>query len=416
MRKNNDPPLYAMSRLQIKAVVLCSGIIVYWGIVFLVIKDVPPLVDERWHYPQIYRFAHGEFNLDRQPSALPGYHLFMAGVVRLFRNASLPFIRGVNIGIGGLAMIVFALLLQKIHQRLIWSRLLQFAFFPLILPYFFLIYTDILSLLFVLLGFYLGLERKYALSGIVCCISLAIRQNNIIWLLMIVLVTYCYQEGIRWTRSHLLRMLKSCWPFGIGMIGMLSYTIINGGIAFGDKAAHPLGKIYTGNVFFILFLYGLFFLPGLIFHAFRGTLLKWEKKYLMILGLGLVVIFGIYLATFQNSHPYNQHPFHLRNYVLMLFTAALPYKIVFFFPIALALCNLVATPLKNRTFFWLYPFTVCALLPSWLIEQRYYIPSFAFYLLFMQKENETVEKVTAVYDGILSSFFIYGIGKELFFL
>jgi len=399
---------------KIKTIVCCLYVIMYIGGAFLFLKDAPLLIDERWHYPQIQDFLRGNFHLQEKLTVLPGYHLFMAGVGWTFQQSSIPFMRGLNLGISLLVVLLFMRLLKTIHQTISPYRLLQFLCIPLILPYFFLIYTDLFSLLFILSGLYLGLHRQYFLAGIVCSASIAVRQNNVIWLAMIFLMTHGCQESVHFTRESLVRCFKSCWSFLIGIMALAGYILVNNGVVPGDQSSHPTGKISSGNLFFLLLLYSILFLPHILSSLFQKNLFPSTKRRVIVITLSIAAV--LYFATFSNTHPYNQYDYFLRNRVLMLMTSTLSYKILFFLPIVLALCHLIATPLTQKRFLLLYPFTILILLPSWLIEQRYCIVSFSLYLLFTPPENSLVEKITPIYYLALSTYFIYGIGAGLFFL
>jgi hypothetical protein len=56
------------------------------------------------------------------------------------------------------------------------------------------------------------------------------------------------------------------------------------------------------------------------------------------------------------------------------------------------------------------------LMPSWLIEPRYYMISFALIMLFRPDGRLAVEKLTSMYCALLSVLVIYLTHQNMFFL
>jgi len=61
-------------------------------------------------------------------------------------------------------------------------------------------------------------------------------------------------------------------------------------------------------------------------------------------------------------------------------------------------------------------FTVLALVPSWLVEQRYDIIPFALWLAVAPEESPRVETITSVACVTTALVFVHGIQNGLFFL
>jgi alpha-1,2-glucosyltransferase len=89
---------------------------------------------------------------------------------------------------------------------------------------------------------------------------------------------------------------------------------------------------------------------------------------------------------------------------------------LFFLPIAFSIMSLSVTTLRNKSYYLLYPFTVLFLVPSWLIEQRYYIVPFSLFILFKNEKSRLVEYSTIAMYIVTSALLFYGIQKGLFFL
>src|SRR3546814_11420877 len=54
-------------------------------------------------------------------------------------------------------------------------------FLPFLFPYYFLVYTDVLSWLLVLCALLATLERRHVLAALALALSIGVRQNNVVW-------------------------------------------------------------------------------------------------------------------------------------------------------------------------------------------------------------------------------------------
>jgi alpha-1,2-glucosyltransferase len=107
---------------------------------------------------------------------------------------------------------------------------------------------------------------------------------------------------------------------------------------------------------------------------------------------------------FKNDHPYNNIAtyYFIRNFILVAFTKSNALKALFFLPMLYTFLSLIVTPLSRKSWYLFYAITILFLLPSWLIEQRYYIIPFALFMLFRKDQSPFFERITvAYYIGIL---------------
>jgi alpha-1,2-glucosyltransferase len=190
---------------------------------FTWIKNVKPIVDEGIHYHQIklvLDFFKGEpLIIHPIMTMIPGYHFVMAGFSYIFGNSAVPFIRLISTIFSYVSIIILFILLklEKSHSQ-IPVKLIQYAFFPLIFPFFFLIYTDIFSLLLILLSWLLVLNKRYYIGGIIATASVLVRQINLVWLIF--MITYIYYENnqFKFNLAILTNWIKNCWTFFLGII------------------------------------------------------------------------------------------------------------------------------------------------------------------------------------------------------
>jgi alpha-1,2-glucosyltransferase len=392
-----------------------AAIALILGVVFIYFRHRGILGDELVHIQQIEKFYRGDYSLLPQLTTLPGYHYFMLGMAQLVDNVSLQTIRAINCLIGIGCITVYAMLLKQIYRKIPTDRLIQFSFFPIIFPYYFLVYTDVLSLFVVLLALLLALRERHFWAALMCALSITVRQVNIVWLLMIPLLAHGMVHGFALSRKNVPDWLRSGWMYGLGVIAFAAFVYVNQGIAVGDKDQHPAFTFHFGNIYFFLATYFLFFLPSIVANIKPLTRALLKQRYAILL---FAALFTLYMVGFQNDHPYNhimEHYF-LRNYLLKLVFSTTLVKVIAFVPMAIAAFHMIATRTRRYEQLLIIAFTALALIPSWLVEQRYYIIPFALLLLFRKPERQRMEALYNVYYVGLSVTFIYGMQMDYFFL
>jgi alpha-1,2-glucosyltransferase len=129
-------------------------------------------------------------------------------------------------------------------------------------------------------------------------------------------------------------------------------------------------------------------------------------------------LYAIYLLTFQPTHPYNQvgYVFFLRNRLLLFMNSTILWKSIFFIPMIYSVFALMVTKLKNRQYYWIYPASIVSLIPSWLIEQRYYLIPFSLFLLMREEGTPTTETLQVALYMPAAIYLLYGITAGNFFL
>lgn len=339
--------------------------------------------DEIVHFRQIARFVSYDFFIEPSPAMLPGFHVVVAWCAWLTGWTSVAGVRTLSFLIAVATVGVFHLLARQATPDIAVTRTLQFAFLPILFPFFFLIYTDVLSLLLVLTMMLCDLRGRHAFGGVAGLLACLVRQNNIIWVAFSALVSYADKRR-RLPHAGLARY----WVHGATMVLFGAFVIVHGGVAFGG-AGHQVPRIiHLTNVFFLLFVVSLLFWPAFVArrHAI-AALLRQRRTWLV-----LTVLFGAYWVGFVNDHPWNNLGirYFLRNAALVFFSSSVPLKLVFFVPVAFAVLGLWATPLR-RPGWLLYATTALSLVPLWLVEQRYYLIPLTLFLLMRQPAPAAVE-------------------------
>jgi alpha-1,2-glucosyltransferase len=377
--------------------------------------NTPLKVDEQDHYPQIISYVNGDYLKPYLISTLTTYHALLAVISKIAGIASIKFFRAVNLVFALAAILVFGITCEKLNRNSSIVTLLQFSFFPIVFPYFFLIYTDILSLLMVLTALFFLVKKKYEWSGLFSIFACFVRQDNIVWLSFFFTLAYIDAYGFKLKIKDVLRHFLKRWSFTTGIVLFIIFVFINKGIAIGDKSMHPAFSFHLGNIYFFLFLF-FFLLAPLHISNFRKIVLLINKHKLIIAGIALFYL--LFILSFSNDHPFNTQwgNYFLRNAVLIFLNSSWLYKTVFFVFVMFSILSLCVTELKRKNFYLYYLFTFLFLIPSWLIEQRYYIIPFTLFLLFKKEDKKWVEISTLVLLVAVSGLFYLVIRSNKYFL
>ncbi|RYZ44122.1 MAG: hypothetical protein EOO71_00685 [Myxococcaceae bacterium] len=394
---------------------------------FLRLRDGEVAADEGVHGLQIVTLAGGKLEIAKGLTMFPGYHVVLVLLAGLTGARTSTGIRTLSILVSLPVIPVFYLLMRQVNPRFSAVATVQLAFLPILFPFFFLLYTDAFSLLLVLVSVLLVLRQRRKAAAAVAILSVLVRQTNIICLAFVMGLAYLEDHGLTLSRQQLVSFLRRHLLFVVGLVGFAAFVVFNGGVAVGDRSAHPL-KFTLGNVYLFLFLYFFLSLPTHL-AALPEALANLKDKRVLAFA---VLLYGVFMYTFVNTHPYNQlnveafrfsddakfvgqAPF-LRNQLLHLATQGALHKTLFFIPVLLSSLLLLKMKLVQPRFLLIYPLTLLLLTPSWLIEQRYCLVPLALLLMARERTSPKLEYATAALAFVGAVFFAYGIDQYLFFL
>jgi len=321
------------------------------------VADGTATTDELIHYLQIKTFAEGQFEIHRKLTLLPGYHAIIAALAWVGGDLSLPAVRAVSWGLCALALVLFFLCARALDKRNRFSLNLAFLLSPIIFPFFFFLYTDIPSLLFLLGVLLLTLQRRYQLAGLMTILSLLLRQTNVVWAFFFALIALG-QEGV-WARlaqrdfRPALHALARLWLFVFAGLAFLAFVYWHGGIALGDAHTHRVERLHPTQVYLLLFTMFLLFAPLHIRNLPRIARMLRRRPFICLF-IGAMSL-AFYLGTFWVNHPYNYPPheslqfrhIYLHNEILRLLRENLWLRAAAFIPMAWALCSLCVTRCRD---------------------------------------------------------------------
>jgi len=374
----------------------------------LLVSSSGTIIDENNYIKAIgdvQRFDFFSYTITQYITALPGYTYAIGLISLVLGITTLNGLRVLSflMAVGGIPL--FYLLARKDLEKGSIFKTLQFYFLPVLFPFFFLLYTDAFSLVFVLGMFYLVTKKRYNTAGIIGLLGLAVRQNSIIWYSLAFAASYLHEEGWKLSWGAVVRQLKRAATFIIGVIVFITFAMVNNGFALGDRAMHPAFAFHVENIYFALFLIFFLSLPFQVMH-WRQHMQLLKKP---LTWFGIITIVAGYILFFRVTHPFNIVSGVWRNHLFWLIQQHVYLQLLFLLAVIFAFLFLLNTKLQkpyNRLF---YPAVIAVLLPSWLIEPRYYIVPFALFILWREVENEQLELLQTGWSALLSICMFTGI-------
>jgi hypothetical protein len=337
----------------------------------------------------------------------------MAGIMRALSLHSMSALRAINAMLGLIPALIFFAIRRALGdpQALVYSA--AFFFLPLIYPYYFLAYTDVLSLALVLGAFLLALKKRHYWAAVVLTTALLVRQNNVVWAGFIPALLIFFPTLSWSTKGELAALSKIACPYAFPVIVFLVYWAWHGSISLSKTMVgeHPDLAFHAGNLYFFLFAFVLLLFP----QAFQGL-----KKYIgsirqnpWLLLLPLILIVCAHLRG--SSDNYLSVHYFLRNNLIQIVSRA-PADFAFSALVAIGFCGIAFSQFLLPRGWLLYPFSAFYLGSSWLIENRYLIIPFALWMVMGRIENPRAAYWNLAIWACISLFFVWGIFSGRFML
>ncbi|CAK5280061.1 unnamed protein product [Mycena citricolor] len=400
--------------------------VLFVGICVTVLKQfntvVPePYMDEPFHIPQAQAYCNGDYlHWDPKITTPPGLYVSSLILKHAFMlKCNVPMLRLTTL-LPLMALPVVVSRLLAYHQRGRLPKILEPSFDALVLSSFpiawffgFLYYTEVPSLLFVVVTVVLAMQQKHWLAGFFGLVSCTFRQTNVVW----VLYAYAMSQlmHLRFRRAMpnakpleklhdppaldaepsdlvrafvsapkvLLDILPAFIPYGFVLASFGAFVVWNGGIVLGDKSNH-IPTLHVPQLYYFVAFATAFGWPVLISGQGGPSGLVFAVKNRMF-GSGLrilsttllVLAMGVTVHLFTIHHPFllsdNRHyTFYIWHRIYMRFPA--PYLLI---PIYIA-CGwawfLRVGEKQTILQTLLLPLLVIpTLLPTPLLEPRYFL-------------------------------------------
>mmetsp|Transcript_13350 Transcript_13350/g.35044 ORF Transcript_13350/g.35044 Transcript_13350/m.35044 type:complete len:452 (-) Transcript_13350:284-1639(-) len=393
-------------------------------------KAVPyAYMDEPFHVNQTQLFCGGNYShWDDKITTLPGLYVLSHGVSAFTQvvapsPCSVELLRLNNVVLGVLLFAVTVAVLRQLHPsasgRSLALHALSLSTLPLLFFFQFLFYTDVGSLFFTLLFYLCYLKKQGVAAFLGGSMAVLFRQTNIMWVVYFALANTVdeaeaakdrredgsskwYEKGIvgevyaffayvwKARYSLLLRLL----PPSLLAAGFVIFVKWNGGIVVGDRSNHQPVFHLAQVAYFCLFSAAL--LSPLLLCRIRSAMSSFAQRPAgwIVLGAILVAFFALAVQYFTIEHPFllsdNRH------YTFYLWKRFLSKKVVLS-PVYAAAAVALLLVSDNKSVLWRIGFfltTSATLVPTPLLEPRYFLPPFAVLFLHLSPSRS------------LSSFFV----------
>jgi len=402
------PQPTAEHRMTVTQQLSLAFILALMGVCFFVTRTMELRVDENNHLNQIQRYLSGSYVTTSTASG--GFHATAAIFAWLTGHSGRESIRLFVLMISGATILTFRSLVTSFEPQASTVRTLQFALFPLLFPFWFLIYTDVLALLLLLLAVLALTRDRFHVTAILATLSVAVRQTYVVWLAMLGVWTAIVNVG-----SPLRPLARRGMSFGIAAALFVLFVLVNDGVAIGDRDSHPEMELHTENLLFMLVCFFLMFFPLIVSRL--PQIARLHPALLIGVALSSAVLF---FGTFRVDHPYNHNvitqDIFLRNAMLHATTSSTLARVATSVVIALAALSLFVIRLRQPVHYLIYPFAALSVMPVWLIEQRYYLPAFALFMLFRESASPSTERAMVAMNGVVALYLFAGVAQGWFFL
>ncbi|KAL2722713.1 hypothetical protein V1478_009576 [Vespula squamosa] len=392
---------------------------------FMYLNRIQPhyFIDEIFHIPQTLQYCDGNYTVwDSKITTLPGLYFLTAAILAPLNLCNILYIRCINL-FGTFANLYLTYSLMKQIHKNNWDDWMQLeiayniTMFPPLFFWFFLYYTDVVSVNIVLLMLLLHFRTYYKISAFIGLLSILIRQTNVIWVIFLAmerlvdLLHQHMQKPITTTVINTPVHLKLLWKsimdkvnigrisfikflieisinlFPYIMVGVifLMFLIWNGSIVVGDHTAHVPVIHISQLLYFSVFIFS-FLWPYMIPHYlkfFQNIQDHW------ILSSFIFALITVIVHCNTLVHPYvladNRH------YTFYIWNKFMGKYVIFKYILIPVYCFTIYSTLygiSHIRFATQINFifcTVIVLIPQLLLEPRYFIIPYIFYRLSMRK-------------------------------
>ncbi|KAI8062422.1 alpha-2-glucosyltransferase Alg10 [Gongronella butleri] len=381
-----------------------------------VATQVPePYMDEIFHIPQAQLYGKGIFDQwDPKLTTPPGLYLVSLLLHHVARiPMSIDALRGTNMFLAILLLLTLARLLRVMHPSVPRNHVYLYAMtlwaFPVSFFYYQIYYTDTGSTLFVLLAYLALKQGHYQLSGCAGAVAVLFRQTNVVWVVYFMVLSavqlarvqdpVCAQVGT--VAGACMTLASAAWAlvrqavrivvprllaFVATMVAFAIFLVWNGSIVLGDKANHVAGLHLPQLLYFTSFL-SLLAAPLTLSLTILDQLTRISVASFLSMLLAMAAM--VYMVQF---HTY-EHPFLLsdnRHYSFYVWKNiyrrhwTVRYALIPLYTIS-GWWNVLCLS-QHVTLLWMVGFVATlalTLVPSPLLEFRYFILPFLFYCVHL---------------------------------
>ncbi len=372
------------------------------------------IVDEFVYVPQIGKFYRGDWLVDQRLAVIPGYHLLMAGIARLL-DLNVAGLRAVGLFFGFCGAYAFYGIRKHLGDIHAARSAALFFFLPILFPFYFLIYTDALSVTLVMFAMWASLKNKHVLSAIVLVMSILVRQNNVVWALFLATLTAWPDLKLLFQQrawSTFGKVVGTKFAYALPMVVLAAFWAWNGTLAMSTAASqeHPGMTLHAGNIYYALLLYLIFF-PSDVWRGMGSFYLQVKTRpWLLLIPIAVIACSKVHGSPSNYVSPDR----FLHNGVMSAVQQGGWLLAAFAVLTSMAACSLYRPKLAVAHGRLYFPFATLYLGMSWLVETRYAILPLALWMAIRANSPDRDERISLIAWMAISSFLVYGIFDNQF--
>lgn len=388
--------------------------------------------DEWVHWRQIQRFVRGDYRIfEDWLTNIPGYHWLLAAMLMPLGIDTLAPVRAVTACMALISTVLFYRIRVHLHPVDAQRSSALFFFLPTMFVYGYMAYTDVPALMFLLGAMLATLHGRHWGAAALLLASMAIRQNNVLWVGFLALCAVWPQWSAMWStstgnwrdgvpsRDQLQRWFAPVWPYVFAIACFCAYWAWNGSISYStaqSQNSHPDFRPDIGNPVFLLAVAVILF-PLQIVAGWKRLFAYGLRARGFWIWLLPLLVFGAYAWLFQVHHPFNFIVnANVRNQCLQLVAQGGIAWWMFGVMASWAFCGLAFQRyVVPQGWLWL-PFSLLFVGASWMIETRYTIVPFVLFLALRRPEGAWAERVTLAGWIVLSGWLAWNVFDHRFML
>lgn len=374
------------------------------------------IVDEGAHYDEVMRIGR---NLPHTPgqATIPGYHATIAVLCKLAGTWQLPWVRYWHFLVCLGVILLWGCMIRREGGTIPVNRFLQFVFMPIFCILYFVVYTDIMALGLVLLAYEFNRRKRYVDSGVAGILAVLVRQTMFPWVAFLGVLTLVRENRWRPTRANLRWVLDRCWTYLLCAALFGGFLVLHGDVTVNRIEGHPPLSLHLGNLWFFVVVHVIVFLPLHVRHApavWHRYFRDWKRALVTL--LPGILIYWPYILFYEWTHSWNVGTGFVRNEIIRwreysTLNMTIMLAVVYYGVLALSTMRF-----RRRCQYLLWLFAALSVLPIWVIEQRYYLPIVALFMLFRREEDRRTEIVLTAWIFLLGMLALFGLISQHYFL
>ena len=381
------------------------------------IEKIHKYMDEEFHLDQTLSYYNNNFKYwNNKLTTFPGTFILSSYCLKLFylfqipinQNNSIKIVRIFTIFVSILSFIILGFFRKKVNteQSIIYKLQLLICFLPINFFYNFLFYTETFSIFSLILFFYLNLYQtnNFIFRLLSAALCVLIRQNNIIWINLLALSdaillirNLYYNRNIReFAENVILTIVKHIEILIIDIL-FLSFVVHNDfSIVLGDKSHHSM-CIHLAQINHLL-IFSLIFFPAYNLKVLRNLnklINNGRKAVRFILIFCVIMSFVLLFNKFSYTHDFilsdNRHyVFYYFKKIYLKDNIRYALLIYISFTYSIIINDNLKLVKDNKIISWFICSLLC-LIPSKLVEVRYFVPCYVIFIILVNYNKETYE-------------------------